>query len=127
MDAANKCPDWFRVAPAAYSVPFDPTARVPHFEKGFGPVVGFSKEDPPLVDRVKLVFATLIRAAGTLAAHRPDAARVRAAAGGVSGARPGAGHTAEPGRIKEESPERSRGSTFTEELGLDLPFRRRVP
>ena len=42
MDAANKCPDWLRVAPAAYSVPFDPTARVPHFKKGLGPVVGFS-------------------------------------------------------------------------------------
>jgi transposase-like protein len=44
---------------------------------------------------VKLVFGQVDSGGGALAAHRADAARVRAAAGVVSGARPGAGHTAE--------------------------------
>ncbi len=81
---------------------------------------------------VKLVFATLIRAAErwqrivltvrdadprgrAVAAHRAHAARVRAVAGDVSGAWPDAGATDQPGRVGEGGEDTS--LNFYRELG----------
>ena len=41
-------------------MPFGPTDNCPNFEYGNGPVVAFSNDAPPFVDRVKLALGTVL-------------------------------------------------------------------